>query len=180
MAKIKSVAKTVQAETVVTVTKGFQAINAPKPTAISVACNAIAAIAATGTKNEKCTPLGHELGKKGGTIDLCILSGKANTMRDFINALHTSGIANVKADFAMFDLATYEAVLAHRVQQHVKWCSNTLNDSHGGFGSRLANVGLQAQRAAIAKHLTELSDQLISAYKAGFAKTYAKRPKQAR
>lgn len=176
MARKPAVAK-VAKETAVVVTKAaaFVPINAPKPNGITISCQAIGEIAAKAITDGTVTRLGHVASCKGGIIDAVILAGKANTLSDFIMALRNSGLGNVKADMAKYPAQVCDAVLAKRVVDHISWCANTSNDSHGGFGSRLFKVGLLTHRDEIASHLKELADRLSAAYKAQYASLYAKR-----
>ena len=156
--------------------KGFQAINAPKPNSIAVACNNIAAIAAKGATVDGLTPLGHKANCKGGIIDATVLSGNVHSIESFISALLNSGLSVVKSDIEKYGLTdTCKAVLAKRTVDHVVWCSNTLNNSHGGFADRLAKVGLAAQRADIAANLVELASALQRQFSAHYAKLYKNR-----
>lgn len=150
-----------------------KAHNAPKMNSVAIACQAIAAIAANGVKVSGLTPLGHKANCKGGIIDECILSGKVHSIESFISALTNSGLAVVKADIEKYGLTdTLQAVLAKRAVEHVQWCSNTLNNSHGGFGDRLENVGLATKRADIAANLVELANALNIQFKAHYSKLY--------
>lgn len=162
---------------VMTVTaKGFVAHNAPKANPVTIACNNIAAIANNGQTIEGLTKLGHKSNCKGGVIDSCILSGKVHTIEQFTSALINSGLAIIKSDIEKYGLTdTLQAILAHRTVDHVKWCANTLNDAHGGFGHRLAKVGLHTQRAEIAANLHELADLLQKQFSANYAKLYKNR-----
>lgn len=170
----KATAKTVDVMTMTT--KGFIAHNAPKPNSIAIACNNIAAIAANGQKIDGLTPLGHKANCKGGVIDQCILSNKVHSIEHFISALTNSGLAVVKSDIVKYGLTeTLHAVLAKRTVDHVVWCSNTLNNSHGGFADRLEKVGLAAQRADIAHNLVELATALQRQFSAQYSKLYKNR-----
>lgn len=156
--------------------KGFIAHNAPKPNSVTVACNNIAAIASKGAKVEGLTPLGHKANCKGGIIDCTILAGNVHTIESFISALLNSGLAVVKSDIEKHGLTdTCKAILAKRVVDHVQWCSNTLNNSHSGFGQRLEKVGLHAQRADIAGNLVELASALQKQFTAHYSKLYKNR-----
>jgi len=159
-----------------TVPKGFQALNASKPNSIALACMNIAAIAKQGATVDGLTPLGHKANCKGGTIDGVILSGKVHSIEQFTSALINSGLAVVKADIEKYGLTdTLQAVLAKRTVDHVQWCSNTLNNSHGGFADRLGKVGLAAKRADIAANLVELASALQKQFSTNYAKLYKNR-----
>ena len=163
-------------DVMVATAKGFVAHNAPKLNPVAIACNNIAAIAANGQKIDGLTALGHKANCKGGVIDCTILSGKVHTIEQFTSALLNSGLAIVKRDIEQYGLTdTLQAVLAHRAVDHVKWCANTLNDAHGGFGHRLAKVGLHAQRADIAANLHELATALQRQFSAQYSKLYKNR-----
>ena len=149
-----------------------KAINAPKMNSVAKSCNAIAAIAAQGVTVDGLTPLGHKAGCKGGVIDACILGGKVHSIESFIDTLINSGINAAKNDRAKYSNDTLRAVMAKRTVDHVSWCANTANQSHGGFGSRLNNVGLAGQQAAIAQQLTELAQALTVQFKAEYSKLY--------
>lgn len=159
-----------------TTPKGFVALNAPKPNSVTMACQAIAAIAAKGQSVDGLTPLGHKANCKGGVIDATILSGKVHSLEQFTSALVNSGLSIVKSDIEKYGLTdTLNAVLAKRTVDHVQWCSNTLNNSHGGFGDRLEKVGLHAQRASIAENLVELASALQKQFSANYSKLYKNR-----
>lgn len=150
-----------------------KAINAPKANSVTISCNAIAAIAANGMQVSGLTPLGHKSACKGGIIDACILGGRVHSIDSFIDQLINSGINAVKVDREKYGIGdTLRAVLAKRTVDHVQWCANTANNSHGGFGSRLNNVGLAGQQAAIAEQLTELAQALTVQFKVEYAKLY--------
>jgi len=154
----------------------FKAINSPKPNGISLACTAISVIATKGIASEGLTALGHKSNCKGGVIDSTILAGNVHSIEAFISALINSGLSVVKSDIARYGINdTLRAVLAKRVTDHVKWCSNTLNNSHGGFGTRLEKVGLTSARAEIAAHLVELASQLQAQYSSQYSKLYKNR-----
>lgn len=157
--------------------KNFKAINAPKLNSITVSCLAIASIAQAAKTDGTVTRLGHKANCKGGIIDTVILEGKATTMQSFISALRNSGLKNVNDDMAKFASDTADAVLAKRVTDHVNWCANTLNDTHGGFGSRLDKVALTGKRAEIAKNLSELASVLGKVYSVQYAGLYKNRNK---
>lgn len=150
-----------------------KAHNAPKMNSVAVACGNIAQVAAKGVKVDSLTPLGHKANCKGGIVDECILSGRVHSIESFIDALMNSGLAVVKADIDKYGLTdTLRAVMAKRVVDHVSWCSNTLNNSHGGFADRLEKVGLAAKRADIAAQLVELAQALQRQFKANYSKLY--------
>ena len=156
--------------------EGFVAHNAPKPNSVTVACMNIAAIAAQGATVDGLTPLGHKANCKGGIVDMTILSGNVHTIESFISALLNSGLAVVKSDIEKHGLTdTCKAVLAKRTVDHVQWCANTLNNSHGGFADRLEKVGLAAQRAEIAGNLVELASALQKQFSAQYSKLYKNR-----
>lgn len=170
---VKNTAKTVDVMT--KTAKGFQAIT-PKLNPVAIACNNIAAIAANGQKIEGLTALGHKANCKGGIIDQTILSGKVHFIESFTTALINSGLAVVKSDIKKYGLTeTLHAVLAKRTVDHVLWCANTSNNSHGGFGQRLEKVGLHAQRAEIAANLAELASQLQRQFSGDYARLYKTR-----
>ena len=157
-------------------TKGFVALNASKPNSITLACMNIASIATQGATVDGLTPLGHKANCKGGVIDSVILSGKVHSIEQFTSALVNSGLAVVKADIDKYGLTdTLNAVLAKRTVDHVQWCSNTLNNSHGGFADRLEKVGLAAKRADIAGNLIELASALQRQFSAQYSKLYKNR-----
>ena len=159
-----------------TTPKGFVALNAPKPNSVTLACNNIKAIASKGQAIDGLTPLGHKANCKGGIIDSTILSGKVHTIEQFTSALINSGLGIVKADIEKYGLTdTLTAVLAKRTVDHVQWCSNTLNNSHGGFGDRLEKVGLHTMRGEIAENLVELASALQKQYSAHYSKLYKNR-----
>jgi hypothetical protein len=163
-------------DVMVATAKGFNPVNAPKANPVAIACNNIAAIASNGQKIDGLTALGHKANCKGGVIDCTILSGKVHTIEQFTSALLNSGLSVVKSDVEKYGLTdTLQAVLAKRTVDHVQWCANTLNDSHGGFGHRLSKVGLHAQRAEIAANLVELAGQLQKQFAANYAKLYKNR-----
>ena len=163
-------------DVMVATAKGFVAHNAPKLNQVAIACNNIAAIANNGQKIDGLTALGHKANCKGGIIDQTILSGKVHFIEQFTSALINSGLAIVKSDIEKYGLTdTLHAVLAKRTVDHVQWCSNTLNNSHGGFADRLEKVGLAAQRSEIASNLTELASQLQKQFSANYAKLYKNR-----
>ena len=157
--------------------KGFQAINAPKPNSVAVACNAIASIAQRAAGVEGLTPFGHKANCKGGVIDAVILSGKVHSLESFIDALMNSGLATVNTDKAKYAHDTLQAVLAKRVNDHLAWCSSTLNNSHGGYGSRLEKTGLYAERENLAGLLVELSTLIGKQFSANYSKLYSARNK---
>ena len=170
--------KQVQVENnvMVATAKGFNPVNAPKLNSIAVACNNIAAIVNNGQKIDGLTPLGHKANCKGGIIDATVLSGNVHSIESFISALLNSGLAVVKSDIEKHGLTdTCKAVLAKRTVDHVQWCSNTLNNSHGGFADRLEKVGLAAQRADIAANLVELATALQRQFSAQYSKLYKNR-----
>ena len=163
-------------DVLVATAKGFNPINAPKPNSIAIACNNIASIAAKGATVDGLTPLGHKANCKGGIIDAMVLSGNVHSIESFISALINSGLAIVKSDIKKYGLTdTLHAVLAKRTVDHVQWCSNTLNNSHGGFADRLAKVGLDAQRADIAANLVELATALQRQFSAQYSRLYKNR-----
>ena len=173
----KQTIKTAETANIMTTTpKGFVALNAPKPNSVAMACQAIAAMAAKGQSVDGLTPLGHKANCKGGVIDATILSGKVHSLEQFTSALVNSGLSIVKSDIEKYGLTdTLNAVLAKRTVDHVQWCSNTLNNSHGGFGDRLEKVGLHAQRASIAENLVELASALQKQFSAHYSKLYKNR-----
>ena len=163
-------------DVMVATAKGFNPVNAPKQNSIALACMNIATIAAQGATVDGLTPLGHKANCKGGIIDATILSGNVHTIESFISALMNSGLAVVKSDIEKHGLTdTCKAVLAKRAVDHVQWCSNTLNNSHGGFADRLEKVGLAAQRADIAGNLVELASALQRQFSAQYSKLYKNR-----
>jgi len=157
--------------------KGFNPVNAPKPNDVAVACAKIGAIAATATQAEGLTPFGHKANCKGGVIDRTILSGRVHSIESFIDALANSGLKVVEDDRRDYPLDTLRAVLAKRVTDHISWCANTLNASHGGFGSRLAKVGLDANRGELGALLVELDEQLKRQFTKNYAPLYNARKK---
>lgn len=158
-------------------TKGFQAINAPKLNSVAIACNNIASIAQKAAQVEGLTPFGHKVNCKGGCIDQVILSGKVHSLESFIDALQNSGLSVVATDKAKYSTDTLNAVLAKRVNDHISWCSSTLNNSHGGYGSRLEKTGLYSQRAELAGLLVELSTLIAKQFSANYSKLYSNRNK---
>ena len=156
--------------------KGFVAHNAPKMNSVAIACNNIAAIVAQGATVDGLTPMGHKANCKGGCIDMTILSGKVHSIEQFTSALLNSGLSVIKSDIEKYGLTdTLQAVLAKRTVDHVQWCANTLNNSHGGFADRLEKVGLAAQRADIAANLVELATALQRQFSAQYSKLYKNR-----
>lgn len=156
----------------------FKAANAPKATAIGTACAELTAIASQGNGDTRFTKLGHLNGPhKGSIVDTVILSGNVNAGIDtFIDALINSGIQKVKNDIAKYGMNdALRAVLAHKVYTHVQWCSNTANTEHGGFGSRLKNVGLLSQHVKLAACLTDLAVFLTASFKGKYAQAYKNR-----
>lgn len=157
--------------------KGFTALNAPKPNSVAIACGAIAAIARKAAVAEGLTPFGHKANAKNGIIDMTILSGRVHTIESFIDALDASGLKVVEDDRKEYPSDTFRAVLAKRVTEHVGWCASTSNNSHGGFGHRLAKVGLAPSREELAGLLNELSGLLHKQYAANYAPLYNARKK---
>lgn len=155
--------------------KGFIALNAPKPNSVALACMAIAQIATQAVQAEGLTPFGHKMGCKGGVIDLTILSGKVHSLESFIDQLSNSGIKAVETDRKAYPLDTFRAVLAKRVTDHVSWCASTSNQTHGGFGSRLAKVGLDSRRGELAELLNELSSLLAKQFSKNYGTIYKAR-----
>lgn len=155
--------------------KGFIALNAPKPNSVALACMAIAQIATQATQAEGLTPFGHKMGCKGGVIDLIILSGRVHSLDSFIDQLSNSGIKAVKTDRKAYPPHTFRAVLAKRVTDHVSWCASTSNQTHGGFGSRLAKVGLDSRRGELAELLNELSGLLAKQFSHDYGAIYKAR-----
>jgi len=168
---------TTSTDVMVKAPKGFVAHNAPKPNSVAVACGAIAAIATRAAMAEGLTPFGHKANAKNGIIDMTILSGKVHTIESFIDALNASGLKVVEDDRKEYGNDTFRAVLAKRVTEHVGWCASTSNNSHGGFGHRLAKVGLDANRQELAGLLNELSGLLQKQYAANYAPLYNARKK---
>ena len=153
-----------------------KAINSPKLNDIAIACKKLQEIA--GNKGtDKVTGFGHLQNCKGGIIDNTIFSGNVHSIESFITSLSNSGLKNVENDRKKYSADTFKAVLAKRTVDHIQWCSNTLNNSHGGFGSRLEKTGLSGKRAEIAGHLKELAGLLKSAYTANYAGLYRNRNK---
>lgn len=162
------------------VPKGFKAHNLPKPNSISMACAEITRIVLTkGQAVEGLSLFGHKLKAKNGTIDTVIFSGKVHTMQNFIDALSNSGLERVEKHRKMYPRDTFEAVLAHRVVEHVEWCANETKNSHGSFYRSLKRVGLTDHRKKLGELLTELSAQLNSVYKAEYYELYKGRAKAA-
>lgn len=157
--------------------RGFNPINAPKPNSVAMACAKIGAIAATAAMAEGLTPFGHKINCKGGVIDATILSGRVHSIESFIDALASSGLKVVEDDRRDYPLDTLRAVLAKRVTDHIAWCATTTNQSHGGFGSRLAKTGLDAKRGELAVLLNELDEQLKKQYNKNYAPLYKARKK---
>jgi len=160
---MKQATKTTKAVQVVKASKlNHDPINAPKHNGITSSCYTIIEIA----KNAKptkpgLTNLGHIANCKGGIIDACILSGKANCLQHFIDALVNSGLKVVNEDIINIGHGkALQVHLAKRVVDHVNWCANTLNQSHGGFGDRLKKVQLENFRAEIAQNLKTLASCL--------------------
>lgn len=178
-AKTKALVATAKAVTAVKIgpKKPFIALNAPKDNSITAACKEIAKIAKKAITDGTVTKLGHIAGCKGGIIDSVILEGKATTIESFISALRNSGIGAVKQDMQRFGPDTCDAVLAKRVVDHVSWCADTANFSHGGFNSRLMKVGLIGYQKQIAEHLQELAKQLDTVFKAQYSTLYKNRNK---
>jgi len=139
------------------------AVNSPKLNEIAIACQGITAIAGkSGTAN--LTGFGHKSNCKGGIIDETIFSGKVHSIENFIADLSNSGLKVVENDRIKYANSTFRAVLAKRICDHIVWCSNTLNDSHGGFGSRLEKVGLSGKRSELAELLESLATQIKGSY----------------
>ena len=156
--------------------KGFVAHNAPKMNSVAIACDNIKAIAANGLTVDGLTALGHKAQCKGGIIDATILKGNVHSIEAFITALMNSNLNVVNNDIKVHGLTdTLKAVLAKRVVDHVTWCSDVLNQSHGGFADRLQKVGLQAQRAEIGHNLVELASALKAQFSAHYSKLYKNR-----
>jgi len=160
-----------------TAPKGFQALNAPKLNSVAVACNNITSIAQKAATVEGLTPFGHKINCKGGCIDTVILSGKVHSIESFITALLNSGLSVVATDKAKYSTDTLQAVMAKRVNDHIAWCSSTLNNSHGGYGSRLEKTGLYSERANLAGLLVELSTLISRQFSANYSKLYSNRNK---
>ena len=157
--------------------KGFNPVNAPKPNPVAIACAQIGVIAAGAVLAEGLTPFGHKQNCKGGVIDATILSGRVHSIESFISALENSGLKVVEDDRKEYPPDTFRAVLAKRVTDHISWCANTLNASHGGFGSRLAKVGLDANRSELGSLLAELDEQLKRQFTKNYAPLYNARKK---
>lgn len=157
--------------------KGFNPVNAPKPNAVAVACAKIGSIAASAVPAEGLTPFGHRANCKGGVIDMTILSGKVHSIESFIDDLINSGLKVVNDDRKDYGNDTLRAVLAKRVTDHISWCATTSNNSHGGFGSRLAKVGLDTQRTEMAALLNELDELLKKQFSKNYAPLYKARKK---
>lgn len=173
--KKQTVANNIEA-IIINLPKGFQPVNMPKANSVTIACMNIASIVAQGAKVENLTPMGHIANCKGGVIDTTILSGKVHSLESFIDSLLNSGLKVVKSDIQKYGMTdTCRAVLAKRVVDHVSWCANTLNQSHGGFNDRLAKVSLQAKRADIAANLVELAGTLQKQFSAQYSKLYKNR-----
>lgn len=177
MTKANTVKATKAINVMVQVPANFTAINSPKMNSVAIACNTIKAIALTGTAlKPNLTALGHIATCKGGIIDSVILSGNVHTIESFIDTLINSGINNVKSDIKQYGLTdTLRAVMAKRITDHVNWCSNTLNNSHGGFADRLKNVSLESKRAEIAVCMIELARLLHNQYRSRYASLYVLR-----
>jgi len=172
MAKKAAVKTTAKAEVIV---HGVHTpFNAPKPNSISQACTNLAEITSIALNGDgtNLSKFGHIAYRKNGVIDACILSGKASTMQDLIRALKNH---NVSADDRLtYSEDTLDAVLAHRVFQHVDWCAKD-SQKHGAFASRLEKVGMLAFKEAITMNLTELATMLKNTYDVQYAKLYTKR-----
>jgi len=177
MARKKAEKKAISNKSVMTVNYGKPAIAAPKLNTIASNCLRIAGIASKAKSDGTVTPLGHKLACKGGVIDLCILSGRCNMYEDILSSLKNSGLAIVKADIAKYTPETVNAVLAKRALDHVTWCATTANNSHGGFGSRLAKTGLLSYHVELASLLEELAGRLKTVYSVTYAGYYKNRNK---
>ncbi len=152
-------------------------INTPKHAPVMLDCIAITAITGKASKVDNLTPMGHKVNCKGGIIDEVIISGKATCLQAFVQALANSGLKVVESDRTKYAPSTFKAVLAKRVVDHVKWCFNTSNNAHGGFGSRLEKVGLYVQHVEIAKLYGNLAEKLSNTYNGEYARLYRLRNK---
>jgi len=149
-------------------------VNSPKNSTITSNCLAIANIITSPIVGD-LTGFGHKVNCKGGVIDLAIFSGKVTGLESFITALQNSGLSIVESDRKKYASDTFRSVLAKRVVDHIKWCSNTLNNSHGGFGSRLAKVGQYANHSELSGLLENLATLLDNTYSVQFSGLYRKR-----
>jgi hypothetical protein len=151
-------------------------VNSPKLNSVAVACSKLQAIAG-GRGTDKLTGFGHLCNCKGGIIDAVIFSGNVHSLESFVSTLNNSGLKVVENDRAKYSNDTLRAVLAKRTVDHIMWCSNTANNQHGGFASRLQKTGLAGKRDELAGLLNELAGLLNNAYKAEYSALYRNRNK---